>query len=103
MTAPATTGLQPPAGPGGPECRAPGVDPEWFFPIVKSTEQLAAAVETAHLFCKPCPARAECRRLGRAQPAGIWGGRLHVDDGHRTRIDLLDPDLPTGPRKARRP
>lgn len=83
-----------------PACRAPGVDPEAFFPLVASTEQLRTAADTARRYCGSCPLLDACRREGAGQPIGIWGGRLHLDDGH-TVIDLLKP-LPTTLKKAKR-
>lgn len=98
MTAAAQTQLAPDQT---PTCRGDDVDPELFFPIVASINQLAAAALTARTHCQPCPIRAACHRAGEGEPHGIWAGVLHVDDGHNTRIDLLQP-LPLSLRKAKR-
>lgn len=75
-------------------------NPEAFFPVAKSAEQLAAAAHTARTYCQPCPYRDACRARGRREPVGIWGGLLRIDDGRNTTVDLLRP-IPTSPRKAK--
>lgn len=82
-----------------PACRRPGVDPEEFFPLAASIDQIRVAAGTARTHCAPCPLLDACRRAGTGEPHGIWGGRLHLDGGH-TVIDLLKP-LPTTLKKAK--
>lgn len=55
-------------------CRAPGVDPELFFPPTDTPP--AAQLSAARQICGSCPVRAECLRwaLRTGEPAGIWAG-----------------------------
>ena len=54
-------------------CRAPGVDPEWFWPDRGRPD----TAEVARAICATCPVRAECLDDVLAQHShtgGIWGG-----------------------------
>lgn len=56
-------------------CRAPGVDPELFFPVGDAGPGLAQAA-AAKRICAGCPVRACCLdwAVGAGEPDGIWGG-----------------------------
>lgn len=77
------------ADPGTAVRPACSTNPEAFWPVARTADHLTAAALTAHTYCGPCPVRAACRALGADEPAGIWGGVLHIDDGRNTAIDLL--------------
>lgn len=51
-------------------CRAPGVDPAWFFPGIGESDIAARAKQV----CRSCPVQAECAEAGREEHHGIWGG-----------------------------
>jgi hypothetical protein len=68
----APSGLTP-AQPRDPRpCRAPGADPDLWFP--ESGDHVAAAAAKA--LCGPCPDRAACLAgaLARNELFGVWGG-----------------------------
>jgi WhiB family redox-sensing transcriptional regulator len=56
-------------------CRAPGVDPELFFPVGE-TGPAIAQIRAAKAVCARCPVISQCRnwalRIGESD--GIWGG-----------------------------
>lgn len=57
-----------------PACRAPGVDPEWFFPARDSSSVLVARAKAV---CAGCAEREVCRSWALACGDllhGIWGG-----------------------------
>lgn len=56
-------------------CRAPGVDPELFFPVGESGPALSK-VAAARRVCGRCPIQAGCLAwaLRSGEPDGIWGG-----------------------------
>ena len=59
-----------------PACRAPGVDPLWFFP------SRGGAVERAKAICNGCAELERCRAFGLAAPpslVGIWGALSSVE------------------------
>lgn len=45
--------------------------------------------------CRTCPVIAACRELGRSEPYGVWGGRLHLPAGEGTKAErrLAGPKL----------
>lgn len=49
-------------------CRAPDVDPNWFFP------ERGERVAEARAVCARCPVVEECRAAGAREHFGIWGG-----------------------------
>ena len=55
-------------------CRAPGVDPEVFFPA--SDNPPLAQLSAAREICARCPVRAPCLEwaLCTGEAAGIWAG-----------------------------
>ena len=55
-------------------CRAPGVDPDLFFPA--SDTPPPAQVSAARKICSRCPVKARCLQwaLQTGEPAGIWAG-----------------------------
>jgi len=59
-------------------CRAPDVDPAWFFPGV------GASIAPATRVCAGCSVRVECLEAGRHEPVGIWGG---LSERQRRRLN----------------
>jgi WhiB family redox-sensing transcriptional regulator len=55
-------------------CRAPGTDPEVFFPA--SDTPPPAQLSAARQICARCPVKAPCLEwaLRNGEPAGIWAG-----------------------------
>lgn len=58
-----------------PACGAPGVDPEWFFPVYSGDDQFRKARQV----CRRCPVRQACgawaTKAAAVIPlAGMWGG-----------------------------
>lgn len=53
-------------------CRAPGVDPDIFFSVVRTDDADGAARQV----CAGCPARRECLRwaVEHDRSFGVWGG-----------------------------
>jgi WhiB family redox-sensing transcriptional regulator len=56
-------------------CRAPGVDPELFFPVGETGPALRL-IRQAKAVCARCPVSDQCREwaLRAGEPDGIWGG-----------------------------
>ena len=59
---------------GRAACRAPGTDPEVFFPV--SDTPPPAQLAAARQICARCPVKAPCLEwaLRTGEPAGIWAG-----------------------------
>lgn len=77
-------------------CKAPGIDPSWFFSDKRSD------VEAALTVCEACPVRTECaaeRELLQIQ--GVWGG-VHwvLSSGHLRPSLVVMVDTPSYRRKA---
>lgn len=55
-----------------PACRAPGVDPDWFFAKKGDMER----IKRAKAICAGCDVRLECLEAAwrRRELCGIWGG-----------------------------
>jgi WhiB family redox-sensing transcriptional regulator len=56
-------------------CRAPGLDPELFFPVGNTGPALMQVAEAKRV-CASCPVTVSCLAwaLYAAEAAGIWGG-----------------------------
>lgn len=56
-------------------CRAPGVDPELFFPVGETGPALDL-IRQAKAVCARCPVIDQCREyaLRAGEPDGVWGG-----------------------------
>lgn len=66
-------------------CRAPGIDPELFFPVGETGPSLRP-IRAAKAVCARCPVIDECREwaLRAGEPDGIWGG-LTTTERQRAR------------------
>jgi hypothetical protein len=67
-------------------CRAPDVDPEWFFPAPAD----AVIARRAKQLCDGCPIRVACLAiaLARNETFGIWGG---LTEHERRRLPRTHP------------
>lgn len=56
-------------------CRAPGTDPELFFPV-SETGMASRQVALAKTVCARCPVTDQCLdwAVRTGEPEGIWGG-----------------------------
>jgi len=63
-------------------------DPEWWFPLSKTTE---TSEEAKKICWSECPARRECLKLSFRYgiPDGIWGG-LDAEQRQRIKTHLID-------------
>ena len=60
-------------------CRAPGIDPDWFFP---QRGDQPSQTRQAKQICLVCPERDACREWAVSAPiwlAGVWGGTTGRD------------------------
>jgi WhiB family redox-sensing transcriptional regulator len=72
-------------------CRAPGVDPDLFFPVGVRGPALLQ-ITAAKAVCARCPVTADCLAAAMRSPeaAGIWGGTT-PEERYAQRAGLQRP------------
>lgn len=82
-------------------CRAPGIDPDWFFPpTLQGVFTGARAVE----ICNTCPVREACldHAIEQGERYGIWGGmseRHRINEARRRRKAARHAELTSVPTR----
>lgn len=77
--------------PSGGRCSQPDVDLSWFFPDpdLDYAEQ-ARLFSLGWMYCRYCPKKDACLRVGWWEPDGLWGGLTPIER-EKLRVGLQRP------------